>query len=393
MVIKKKAKKTEEIVEEKIKTESSSSVSKDKTENTSAVSKDKTENTSAVSKDKTENTSAIPPAETVDKINIKEIEKKDEEPEPELKDLPGIGPVTIDKLKEAGFEDVMSIAVAAAGVLSDVAGITESTANKAIAAARDLLDLGFSTAEEVCNKRKTVTKLSIGSEEFDKLLGGGVESQGITEFFGEFGSGKSQIAMQLAVNVQLPLDQGGLNGCCVFIDTENTFRPERIKQMAEAKGLDVDTVMRNIMVARAYTSDHQMLLAEKITDLIKKKQKNIKLIIVDSMTGLFRSEYAGRGTLAVRQQKLNRHIHTLQKLADLHNVAIYITNQVMSRPDVFFGNPTAAIGGHVLAHASQFRAYLRKGKAGKRIARLIDSPYLPEGEAIFKVTEKGIVDA
>ena len=330
--------------------------------------------------------------EAVVETPVKEVSEIDKE-EAKLEDLPGIGPVTIDKLKEAGFEDVMSIAVASAGVLADVAGITETTANKAIAAARDMLDLGFMTGEEISNRRKTVTKLSIGSTEFDALLGGGVESQGITEFFGEFGSGKSQIAMQLAVNVQLPKEQGGLDGYCVFIDTENTFRPERIRQMAEAKGLDPDEALRKIMVARAYTSDHQMLLAEKVSDLIKKKKVPVKLIIVDSMTGLFRSEYAGRGTLAVRQQKLNRHIHTLQKLADLHNVAIYITNQVMSRPDVFFGNPTAAIGGHVLAHASQFRAYLRKGKAGKRIARLIDSPYLPEGEAIFKVTEKGVEDA
>ncbi|MBT3582524.1 DNA repair and recombination protein RadA [Candidatus Woesearchaeota archaeon] len=718
-----------------------------------------------------------------------------------LDDLPGIGPVTIDKLKEAGFEDLMSIAVASAGVLSDVAGITETTANKAISAARDAMELGFSTAEEVSNKRKSITKITIGSEEVDKLIGGGIESQGITECFGEFGcvaadtkitladgsmteigsiaknydigvhpinlpittwfnnklsktfannlfvyecdkvlkiklsdgrnikvtpnhplmtpngwkradklkqddwlivewdnnfsnecvalntevsinkcaksknitlpnqldkklariigyslgegwhektyvgslarisfaskttellnnwkecvnqtfsieprtrikkneptitmdinsvkvgeflkqfdglletarnkyvpeqifhspkeivaeflaafydcegcmrydiskrnreiswqrkdgtygknnynmcngtrdielrsaslkllhdvqlllskfqirtyitkditkrddksftcyklhvskrrdieifqkeigirtirlknkinnaistyqryiktplhnllsikeinkehtvdgkvydievpqthsflannivshnSGKSQIAMQLAVNVQLPVDQGGLDGYCVFIDTENTFRPERIKQIAEARGLDPEKVMKKIMVARAFTSDHQMLLAEKISDLIKEKKLPIKLIIMDSMMGLFRSEYAGRGTLATRQQKLNKHIHTLQKLADLHNIAVYITNQVMSRPDIFFGNPTAAIGGHILHHACQFRIYLRKGKAGKRIARLIDSPYLPEGEAIFKVTEKGIEDA
>jgi DNA repair protein RadA len=310
-----------------------------------------------------------------------------------LEDLPGIGPVTIDKLKESGFEDLMSVAVAAGGVLSDVAGITEATANKAIAAARDALDLGFTTAEEVDNRRKSVTKITTGSVEFDKLIGGGIESQGITECFGEFGSGKSQIAMQLAVNVQLPVKDGGLDGYCVFIDTENTFRPERIKQIAAARGLDPEAVMKKIMVARAYTSDHQMLLAEKVKDLIKEKNLPIKLIIVDSMTGLFRSEYVGRGTLAGRQQKLNRHIHTLQKLADVHNLAIYITNQVMSRPDIFFGNPTAAIGGHVLAHASQFRLYLRKGKAGKRIARLIDSPYLPEGEAVWKVTEKGVEDA
>jgi len=147
------------------------------------------------------------------------------------------------------------------------------------------------------------------------------------------------------------------------------------------------------MVARAYTSDHQMLLVEKISEMINQDKIPIRLIIVDSLTSLFRSEYTGRGTLATRQQKLNRHLHSLQKVADLFNVVIYVTNQVQSRPDIFFGNPTAAIGGHILGHASQFRLYLRKGKAGKRIARLIDSPYLPEGEAVFKITEKGIEDA
>jgi DNA repair protein RadA len=162
--------------------------------------------------------------------------------------------------------------------------------------------------------------------------------------------------------------------------------------MAEAKGLDPDKVLKNIMVARAYSSDHQMLLAERIGELISEKKK-IKLVIVDSLMALFRAEYAGRGMLANRQQKLNRHLHTLQRLADVHNLAVYVTNQVMSKPDIFFGNPTAAIGGHILGHMSNFRLYLRKGKAGKRIARLVDSPHLPEGEAIFMVTQNGVGDA
>jgi len=354
---------------------------------------DTTKPSLAVPSEKSEGAEKIDVQESEETEDTNEQSSSEPEGEPKLEDLPGIGPVTVEKLREANYEDVMSIAVASAGILSDVAGITEATANKAIAAARDLLDLGFSTAEEVCNKRKSVIKLTTGSKEVDKLIGGGIETQSITECFGAYGSGKSQIAMQLAVNVQLPVEQGGLDGYCVFLDSENTFRPERIKQIAEAQGLDVDKVMKKIMVARAFTSDHQMLLAEKISDLIKKKKLPIKLIIVDSMTALFRAEYAGRGTLATRQQKLNRHMHTLQKLADVHNLIIYVTNQVMSRPDIFFGNPTAAIGGNIVAHNSQFRLYLRRGKAGKRIARLIDSPYLPEGEAVFKVTAKGIEDA
>ncbi len=323
------------------------------------------------------------------------IAKKEKE-EPAIKcieDLPGVGVTTAEKLRGAGFDSLMSVAVMPASQLVELTGLGDAVSKKAITAARNALDMNFITGKDVLKKRSEVGRISTGSVEFDKLIGGGVETQGLTEAFGEFGSGKSQIAMQLAVNVQLPVEQGGQNAQCVFIDTEGTFRPERIRQMAEAKGLDATKVLNNIMVARAYSSDHQMLLAERIGELIAEKKLKIKLVIVDSLMALFRAEYAGRGMLANRQQKLNRHLHTLQRLSDVHNLVVYVTNQVMSKPDIFFGNPTAAIGGHILGHMSNFRLYLRKGKAGKRIARLVDSPHLPEGEAIFKVTANGVEDA
>lgn len=200
----------------------------------------------------------------------------------------------------------------------------------------------------------------------------------------------TQLGLQLAVNVQLPVDKGGLNGKALIIDTEGTFRPERIQQLAEAKGLDSKKALDNIFVGRAFNSDHQMLLVDKAEEIIK--EKKIKLIVVDSLTSAFRSDYTGRGTLANRQQKMNRHMHKLQKLADIHNIAVYVTNQVMSRPDILFGDPTAPIGGHILGHNATFRIYLRKSKGEKRIARLIDSPNLPEGEAIFLVKTEGICD-
>jgi len=319
--------------------------------------------------------------------------KRDKKEVGSIEDLPGIGPKTAEKLREAGFEDLMSIAVSSPATLAEIADLTKQTAQKAIRAAREVLDLGFKTGEEFLKQRQAVIKVTTGSKELDKLIGGGVETQSIFEAFGEYGSGKSQIGFQLAVNAQLPIEKGGLGGKVVFIDTEGTFRPERIKQLAAAAGLDPEKALKNIMVARAYTSDHQMLLVEKVDELIQKEKIPIKLIIVDSLMALFRSEYTGRGTLADRQQKINRHMHTLQKLADKYNLAVYITNQVMARPDIFFGNPTAAVGGHVLAHTSTYRVFLRKSKADKRIARLIDSPHLPEGEAVFRVTAKGITDA
>jgi len=322
-------------------------------------------------------------------VKKEEAQKKIEK----IEDLPGIGQKTVEKLKESGFSDLMSIAVASPSTLADIAEMTKSTAQKAISAARANIDMGFKTGEDALKEREAVAKISTGSIQLNELIGGGVETRSIFEAFGEFGSGKSQLGFQLALNAQLPESAGGLNGMAVFIDTEGTFRPERIRQLADAKGMDADTALKNIMVARAYSSDHQMLLVDKIRDMIVVDKLPIKLIIVDSLTALFRSEYIGRGTLADRQQKINRHMHDLQKLGDSFNIAIYVTNQVMAKPDIFFGNPTVAIGGHVLAHTSTYRVYLRKGKGSKRIARLIDSPHLPDGEAVFAVTTQGVGDA
>ena len=309
----------------------------------------------------------------------------------ELSDLPGVGEKTAEKLKDAGFADMMRLATATPKELSVKAEIGEGVAEKVIEAARRAENITFETALEVDERRKDVGHITVGSQEFNDLIGGGIETQSITEVFGEFGSGKSQISHELAVTVQLPKEKGGLDGECVFIDTENTFRPERVEQIADAFGLDREEVLRKIHIARAFNSSHQILMAEKINELIQ-SGCNVRLVIVDSLMSHFRAEYVGRESLAVRQQKLNQHLHTLQQVANTYNVAVFLTNQVQARPDAFFGSPTKATGGHVLGHASTYRIWLKKGLAGKRIARLVDSPHLPEGEAVFKVTADGIVD-
>jgi DNA repair protein RadA len=233
-------------------------------------------------------------------------------------------------------------------------------------------------------------RISTNSDNVDEILGGGVETQAITEFYGEYGSAKTQISHQLSCNVQLPEDDGGLNREVVYLDTEDTFTPTRIEQMAEANGQDPDEVLEGIHVARAFNSDHQMLLADEAQEICQ--NNDVGLIIVDSLTAQFRSDYVGRGELAKRQQKLNKHMTTLLRLANSHNAAVVVTNQVMSNPDQMFGDPTKAIGGHIVAHNSAVRLYLRKSKKDKRIARLVDSPYMPEGEAVFKVKDEGIID-
>lgn len=309
--------------------------------------------------------------------------------------LPGVGAATAEKLKEAGYTSYMSIAVVSPGEMVDVAGVTEATARKIINTARDKMEMGFETGEDLMKKREQVIKIGTGCKTFDELIGGGFETGCISECFGEFGSSKSQIAHQLAVNVQLPKEQGGADGRAIFIDGESTFRPERIIQMAKAKGLDPDEILKNIVTARAFNSDHQMLLSEKAEDIIQKHVDTdlpVRLIIVDSLTSHFRADFSGRGQLADRQQKLNRHMHTLMKLATQYGISIYVTNQVMAKPDQFFGDPTTSIGGHIVAHASTFRIYLRKGKKGSRVAKLIDAPNLADGECCFEVQESGLRD-
>ena len=308
-----------------------------------------------------------------------------------LEDIPGVGPAIAEKLQEAGYTDLMAIAVAAPGDLAEKCEIGEKKAMDIIEGAKLCADIGgFETGADILERRKQVTKLTTGSKAFDELIGGGVESQSIMEFFGEFGSSKTQVCFQLAVNATLPEEKGGLDSDVIIIDSENTFRPERIIQMATYLGADPQETLKRIHVARAFNSQHQVLLVEKAMDLAK--DLKIRLLIVDSLTSHFRAEYVGRGALAERQQVLNRHMHDLLNFATLNNAAIVVTNQVAAKPDAFFGDPTRPIGGHIVGHTATFRVYLRKGKAGKRIARLIDSPNLPEGEAVFMVTEDGIKD-
>jgi len=485
--------------------------------------------------------------------------------EEDIEKLPGVGPAIAEKLREAGYNDLMMVAVDSPKNLAEVAEIGEATAAKIIAAAKKAADVGgFETGDVLLERRKSIAKVTSCSKALDELMGGGFETRAITEFFGEFGSGKcvsastelvyfkdgqsrtepirdlyrkygearavpfdsgyiasldgvsvpsladgvlartpaaavyrervsqlfevvtrggrvleltgphklftmrdsdvawtptwslragdsvavpmsgdcyddpryserkdslawdevrsvkpfvyddfvydlvvpkthsyvggnlptvlhnTQLCHQLAVNCTMPREEGGLGGETIMIDTEQTFRPERITQMAEAKDLDPDDVLKKIHVARAFNSHHQTLLVDKAFEAARNIP--VRLLVVDSLTAHFRAEYIGRGALAERQQMLNKHMHDLLRFGDVHNAVIAVTNQVAAKPDAFFGDPTRPIGGHIVGHTATFRIYLRKSKGGKRIARLIDSPNLPEAEAVFQVSEAGISD-
>jgi len=308
-----------------------------------------------------------------------------------VKKLPGVGEATLKKLIKAGFSSLESIAYTPPKIIQNESGLGDKTTAKLIKASMSQLKIGFKSAEDVWEYRKNISRITTGSQELDDLFGGGIETGCVIEFFGEFRTGKTQIAHQLCVNVQLPTEDGGLNGNALYIDTEGTFRPERIVQMSEGLDLDHKKILKNIIFGRAYNSDHQILLIKEAANLVK--EKNIKLIIVDSLIGHFRSEYVGRGTLATRQQTINTHLHDLLRLTDIFpELCVIVTNQVQSKPDVFYGNPTVAAGGNIVAHGSTIRVYLRKGKGEQRVAKMIDAPHLPEGEAVFSITENGISD-
>ena len=281
------------------------------------------------------------------------------EPEPppkkeiELEDLAGVGQTTADKLREAGFTDLMEIAVASPSDIAEAAEIGTAVAQKIIGEARRHADVGsFEAGTVLLERRKKLGRITTSSKALDELLGGGIETQAITEFAGEFGTGKTQIAHQAAVDVQLPVDQGGLSGEVVYVDTESTFRPERIVDMAKAQGMDPSLALSKIHIARAYNSNHQMLLIQKAQELAR--DRPIRLLVVDSLTAHFRSEYPGRGELAPRQQLLNKHLHELLRFGDTYNAAIVVTNQVSARPDILFGDPTRPIGGNIVAHAATY---------------------------------------
>jgi len=319
---------------------------------------------------------------------VKKMAKKSEEKkEVGVMDLPGVGAATAEKLSAAGYDDLLSIAVSSIGQMVEAAGVSEAVARKMIQSARENLDMGFQSGSEMLNKRNRIVKIKTGSHNIDNMLAGGFETGAITECFGQYGSGKTQIGHVLAVSCQ----KDDPDSVAVYIDTENTFRPERIQQFAKGFGLDPDTVLENIKVARAFNSDHQMILAEKVEDLIKEGLK-VRLIVVDSLTAHFRAEFVGRGTLAERQQKINKHMHTLAMLADKYNLCVYVTNQVMAKPDAFFGDPTEAIGGIIVGHNSTFRIYLRRGKKNTRVAKLVDSPNLADAECVFNVSEDKLED-
>ncbi|NP_001154949.1 RecA homolog RAD51 [Nasonia vitripennis] len=306
----------------------------------------------------------------------------------------GITAGDIKKLEEAGYFTVESVAYTPKKVLMAIKGISEGKADKILQEASKLVAMGFKTAAEVHMIRANIVYITTGSAELDRLLGGGIETGSITEIFGEFRTGKSQLCHTLAVNCQLPVDMGGAEAKCIYIDTEGTFRPERLIAVAERYNINGDSVLDNVATARAYNSDHQTQLLIKASAMMSESRYG--LLIVDSATALYRTDFAGRGELAARQMHLARFLRLLLRLADEFGCAVVITNQVVASVDgaasMFGGDQKKPIGGNIIAHASTTRLYLRKGRGETRICKIYDSPCLPESEATFAINADGIGD-
>ena len=313
----------------------------------------------------------------------------------EIQDIEGIGPTTARKLKEAGIVSVMDLAVTSADELAvEINASKESAAAFIIAAQKllrdsNVLEKEFITADAALEKRRSMLRCSTGSGALDDLLLGGIETQAVTEFYGEFGSGKSQICHTLCATARQPVESGGLGANTIYIDTEGTFRPERVQEIARSRGYDSTQILKSIAVCKVYNSSHLELIIKNLGKYVD--DFKAKLVVIDSVISLHRAEFAGRGTLADRQQRLNSMLHKIIRLAEIYNIAVVITNQVQSSPDTFFGDPTKAAGGNVLGHASTYRIYLRKS-GENRVAKMIDSPYHPYSDVRFTVNERGSDD-
>lgn len=306
-----------------------------------------------------------------------------------------IGPATKDRLEEAGFKSIKDLIVRGPVEISETTGMEMDKSvylcNKARVRLEEMgiIDKSFITATKLYNKRKKEERISTGSKNLDDLLQGGIETRAVTEIYGEYGTGKTQICHTLCLIVQQKKSKEWINNKALYIDTENTFRPERIVSIALSRGLDPDKALENIIVAKAYNSAHQELIIEQTGPIIDTNR--VKLLIVDSAVAHYRADFLGRATLAERQQRLNKFMHMLLRIAETYNVAVLATNQIQSSPDAIFGDAFKPTGGHVVAHTSTYRIYLKR--SGKnRIARMVDSPYHPEREALFTLTEEGVSD-
>lgn len=306
----------------------------------------------------------------------------------------GVAASDVKKLEENGIHTVEGLAHASKKQLCAIKGLSEQKVEKLKQIANNLVPGGFTTATMIEAARKDVIMITTGCAKVDEMLQGGIESGSVTEIYGEFRTGKTQLMHTLAVTCQLPIEQGGGEGKCLYIDTEGTFRPQRLIQIAERFQMDPGPVLDNVAYAKAHNTEHQTELLVAAAGMMA--ETRFALMIIDSVTNLYRTEYEGRGELSARQMHLGKFLRQLARLADEFGVAVIVSNQVVANPEggPFAGaNALKPIGGNIMAHASTTRLALRKGRGENRVMKIVCSPMLPESEAQFSIGEDGINDA
>ncbi|CEP12164.1 hypothetical protein [Parasitella parasitica] len=307
----------------------------------------------------------------------------------------GVQEADIIKLQAAGFYTIDAIAYSPRKMLLAIKGLSEAKVDKIMKEVSALIDIGFTTALDVQQRRSELIYITTGSRDLDMLLGGGIETGSITELFGEFRCGKTQLCHTLAVSCQLSMEQGGAEGKCLYIDTEGTFRTNRIVSIAARFGLDAETCLDNIAYARAYNTDHQTALLVQAAAMMS--ETRFALVVVDSIISLYRTDYLGRGELSARQMHLARFLRSLQRIADEFGVAVVVTNQILATVDgsasMFTSDAKKPTGGNIMGHSCCTRLQFKKGRGETRICKIYDSPSLPESECTFAIAEEGIKDA
>lgn len=311
-------------------------------------------------------------------------------------ELHGVSKTDIIKLKNGGFHTMQSIAHSNLRRLTDVKGISEQKAQKikdTIKANNLVADIGFQTASTKLEASKDIIFISTGSSELDNLLGGGIETGSLTEIFGEFRTGKTQMCHTLCVACQRPLDQGGAEGRAIYVDTEGTFRPQKLVAIAERFGMNPEEVLDNVICARAHNAEQQLELLGDAAALMS--ESRYALMVVDSATALYRTDYSGRGELSERQMHLAQFLRQLTRLAEEFGIAVVLSNQVVANPDgmSFSKDNVKPIGGNIIAHASTTRLKFKKGRGDNRVCQIYDSPTLPESECGFSIGAAGIENA
>ncbi len=291
--------------------------------------------------------------------------------------VPGVGPAAAKRLRDAFITTAEILSVQNPIDLQERTKLGEATVRKIIRAARDTTGkFGFRSGIELEKEQSQIPRLSFGISSIDEKLMGGLEAGSIIEFYGGFSSGKTQWCHHLAVRSQLPLEQGGLEGRVLWLDSEASFKTNIIRANAIRWGLDPDVVLGNINVA-------PMALSSQIEDTFEQIQLllaegEFKMLVIDSLTGLFRAEYRGIATLATRQQTINSLLNTMRRMGIATDAIFAYTNQVTTQISNYGGNAYAPAGGHVVSHASDYRFYAGKGTEGKRKLVLRDNAGVPE---------------